>query len=412
MKILTVVMNLNKGGTQRVAQTFAEGYSELGHDSKILSLYGLGVRSDELGKNISIWHTLSNSNLIEIKRWCPDIIHIHSHGPKFEDITLLLDTVKSSKVIETNVFSKPSPWANRLDVTFQLSHWASWLFNLRGGGIYNSKIIPNPIKCKSFNKASDHEIKKFRTKHNIPQDSFLMGRIGQSFPGKWSPMLVDIFNELASEYFDIHLLVVNAPSCVLDQVSSSPYKGRIVSIERIIGDKGLSMAYSSMDTMVLTVEQGESFGIVSTESILCETPVIALSTPWGDNSQCEVVGHLKGGYIVNTAKGIKRAIKLLYTKKDTLSIKNNGVKHIYDNYDFLKISQEAIDSILTSKKSTTRSNDSIMMDSLDKPSLLTRLLIRSNNFKFRALTIYTSGYQKWPHLFQLILKKIRSTINI
>lgn len=408
MKILTVIVNLNKGGTQRVAQTFAEAYSELGHDSRVLSLYGLGVRSDELGKKVTIWNTLSNNNLLEIKSWAPNIIHIHSHGPKLNDISLLLDAVTSSKVIETNVFSKPSPWADRIDVTFQLSHWAYWLFNLRGGGGYNSQIIPNPIKCKSFTKAPQREIIKFKNNYKIPLNSFVIGRIGQSFPGKWSSMLVDTFNELANDYSDIYLLVVNAPPFVLDQISQSPYKGRIVSIDQIIGDKGLSVAYSSMNTMVLTAEQGESFGVVSAESILCETPVIALATPWGDNSQCEVVGHLKGGYIVNTAKGIKEAIRLLYTKNDLLSIRDKGRKHIYDNYDYLSIAQRAIDSTSCSVKVISRSNDSIMMESLEHPAYLTRLLIKSNIAKLRTLTLYTSGYKNWLHLMQRLLNKFKN----
>ena len=68
MKILTVVYNLEKGGTQRVAQIFAEAYHELGYDSRILSLYGLGCRYDEIRDILYVWNTLSHANLLEIKK--------------------------------------------------------------------------------------------------------------------------------------------------------------------------------------------------------------------------------------------------------------------------------------------------------------------------------------------------------
>jgi hypothetical protein len=48
MRILTVVYNLEKGGTQRAAQNFCEGYKELGHDSKIVAAYNSGIRETEL----------------------------------------------------------------------------------------------------------------------------------------------------------------------------------------------------------------------------------------------------------------------------------------------------------------------------------------------------------------------------
>lgn len=396
---------MQKGGTQRVAQTFAEAYYELGNESKILSLYGLGSRFDEISDHITIFDGLTNVNLNEIKIWHPDVIHIHSHGPKLNDILLLLQTVQSCSVIETNVFSKPSPWANKVDISFQLSHWACWLFNLRGGSVYNSQIIPNPIKCRAFKKANIDEIIEFRTDYKIPLDAFLIGRIGQSYPGKWSHLLVKTFNELAIDYTDIYLLVVNAPNFVLEQIKISPFKERIISIDQIIGDKALSIVYSSMNVMALTAEQGESFGVVSTESILCETPVVALATPWGDNSQCEVIGHLKGGFVVNSEKGLKTAIQKIYTKLDGLAVGTIGVNHIYENFDYLKIAQNAIDAIKLNIKPTLIDNDSILMNSLDRPSLMTRLFIKMNSNKLRILTMYTSGYKKWKHLYVLVYKK-------
>ena len=87
MKILTIVYNLEKGGTQRAAQNFCEGYRELGHDSRILAAYGSGVRADELQqKKIKVWVGLDEDVLNDIVQWCPDLVHIHSHEMNVKDI--------------------------------------------------------------------------------------------------------------------------------------------------------------------------------------------------------------------------------------------------------------------------------------------------------------------------------------
>ena len=54
MKILTFVFGTGIGGTERAAQNFAITYSNLGHDSRLLSFDTNGVRAvdlRELGKS-------------------------------------------------------------------------------------------------------------------------------------------------------------------------------------------------------------------------------------------------------------------------------------------------------------------------------------------------------------------------
>lgn len=407
MKILTLVYNLDKGGTQRAAQVFAEAYHELKHDSKIISLYGLGVRYDEIKDKIKVWDKLSPDNLEDIKSWNPDIIHIHSHGPKEKDINTLLDNIENAKVIETNVFSKPSAWASKVDVSLQLSQWANWVFNLRGGKNLRSAIVPYAVKCSSFQKVSESISRDFRDEHDIPQDAFIMGRIGQSFPGKWSPMLLSVFNDLASKHDHLYLLIVNAPKIILTLIDASPYKRRIKYIPTIFGDENLSTVYSSMDVMVLIAEQGESFGMVLAESILCETPVVTLNTPWADNSQGEVVRHLIGGYVANTESGIKKSITMLINGDGLLSIKDKGVKHIYDTYNYLKVANQALESV--DKKTGGDEYINVLEDlesAIDKPSLITVSFLKMNSDIFRRLTIYSSNYHAWYKLGVKILKKI------
>ena len=51
--------------------------------------------------------------------------------------------------------------------------------------------------------------------------------------------------------------------------------------------------------------------MVLSESLLCETPVITLSTPWADNSQGEVIGNCVGGFVASKKSQLKRLIEEL-----------------------------------------------------------------------------------------------------
>lgn len=379
MKILTVVMDLDFGGTQRTAQIFAESYHELGHESKVLALYGLGSRIDELNPAVEILHGIKDIHKTEI--WGPDIIHFHSTGLKEEDVRLIIKKKRNAncRFIETNVFSRPTPWADLIDESFQLSTWADWVFKLKGGEKSKSRIVPNPIKIENFHPASAMAVKEFKKAHHIPESAIIIGRIGQAFPGKWSPMIIEVFNILARFNQDVYLLIVNAPKEILSLADKSMYKDRIRIIHKIIGDDKLSIAYSSMKLMLHIAEQGESFGIVLCECILCGTPVVTLSTPWNDNSQCEVVGHKRGGLVANSKKGIISAVELIISDRIDIAIDLRS-SEIKNYYNYLEIAKNAIEySNSENSKYSKREILKIYKDSYDKPNFLTIVLLWLNH---------------------------------
>ncbi|NAY91235.1 glycosyltransferase [Muricauda sp. JGD-17] len=398
MKILTVVMDLDFGGTQRTAQIFAESYHELGHESKVLTLYGLGSRINEINPEVEVLDGMKDIDKIE--GWEPGIIHFHSTGLREEDVRLIVEKNQSShcRFIETNVFSRPTPWADLMDESFQLSTWADWIFKLKGGAEFKSRIVPNPIRIESFSPATAEAIKEFRETLQIPEDGIVIGRIGQAFPGKWSPMLIEVFNNLAQYNSNIYLLLVNAPNGILSFADKSTYKDRIRHIHKIIGDDKLRIAYSSMKLMLHIAEQGESFGIVLCECILCGTPVVTLSTPWNDNSQCEVVGHKRGGLVANTKKGIISAVKLIIEDKINILISQRA-SEIKKSFNYLEIAKNALGD--NNSQNSTKSRTEILKiykDSFDKPNFLTTWLLSTNMDFFRRMTIYSSGHKSLKNL--------------
>jgi len=84
--------------------------------------------------------------------------------------------------------------------------------------------------------------------------------------------------------------------------------------------------------------------MVLAESLLCEIPVITLNTPWGDNSQCEVVG--KGGICVNTIHDFYNEMIKLYNNKNLRDkLGKNGREYIINKYDYLLVAKDSINII-------------------------------------------------------------------
>lgn len=421
MKILTIVFGLSKGGVERTAQNFAVGYKQLGHDSRILAMYELGSRYSEIKDILHVWLGTGIETYKEIYEFNPDVVHVHSHNLKENDIRPLLSKLKSQKaiVIEKNVFSLPSSYNDLVDISFQPSKWCQWLFNIRGGSNLKSAVVPNLINEDFFYRALDSEILEFRKKYNIPKNSFVIGRIGQAYTGKWSLSLIDAFNNTASCDEDVYLVVVNAPKFILNAVHQSPYRKRIINISKIIGDRNLSIAYSSFNVTYLAAQQGESFGNVIIESILCGTPVIVLATPWADNSQMEVVENNVGGLVVHTTLGAISAIEYMKENQASLNFSEIGPKSVKKRYNHLKISQLALDYATGVRKveddNIVSDNDILFLldNSFEKPKNLTKIFLKLG---LRRLTRYSSGYESWfvlpKNIFCKSLKKIKNNINI
>lgn len=351
MRILTVVFSLGKGGTERAAQHFSEAYKSLGHEIKVYALYEGGIRAEELQKqNIHVWVRTGKDTLDQIRKWKPEVLHLHSHGLDECDVRTLVDGLESKpQILETNVFSKKSPYDDLVDKSMQLSKWCAWLFQLRGGDPERMCVVPNPLNVNNFYPESTERIASFKKKYQIPENVKVFGRIGQQYYGKWSILLIDIFVEYVEEHDDNCVLVlVNPAELMIDYILKLPetIKIKIIIIDKLVGDFELRKFYSAVDVFLHIAEQGESFGMVLAESMLCQTPIITLSTPWNDNSQCEVVQNGRGGYVVTSKKYFLSAmLKLTASKNLIQSMGVNGRKHIVTSYNMQYVAEQALECI-------------------------------------------------------------------
>ena len=285
MKTLTVVSHLRTGGVPRAAAAFARCYREIGLDSRCWATRDSGVRQKEL-ERVNVPLTVIDPPWEAWTSWVPDSVHLHTNGLAPELVSKIRRVFPSAVLLEQNVFSQPQQWDTLLDHSWHMSH--SGIMKYRAlGGTAPASVLPNPVATESF-YPDEEAAEEFRSKAGIPKDAILIGRVGQASTYKWSPWLIRAFRILMLKHPKLHLVVVGAPPILLPQIQRLPADRRTV-LPGVLNDNQLRGVYSSLEVMLHYAAQGESFGYALVESMLCQTPVVSVSTPWADNAQTEVV---------------------------------------------------------------------------------------------------------------------------
>lgn len=321
MRILIITPGLSIGGTERAAQNFSIGYKKWEHDIVVLNHGGDGNRRKNIESVGCQVHTVSHvcqDYLEQLDLGFFDVVHIHREGRKNERENLLLAWARglAKIIVETNVFFAIdySVGDTLIDVHFQLAeinrrHW------LRRGGDKPTAVIPNPVDAEEFPLCSSEEVKCFRQVHQIPENAFVFGRIGQPIPGKWDPFVVRAFERLAAENPHVYLLLVGASADVRHAAFrlAKDVAQRVVLLDMLEDPRQLGACYSAMDCFLHAARQGESFGYVLTEALLYGVPVVTLSRPHRDNAQTEVIRHNVDGLVVRSRAGILQTMRQIMT---------------------------------------------------------------------------------------------------
>jgi glycosyltransferase involved in cell wall biosynthesis len=151
----------------------------------------------------------------------------------------------------------------------------------------------------------------------VPEEALVVGRVGQPIVYKWSPLLFTAFERIARAIPQAWLVVVGAPPIAVRQIQTLEARARVVVVPKVDTDVELLAVYSAMDVTGHAAAQGESFGYVIAESMLCELPVVTLSTPWGDNAQTELVRHGANGYIARGQRAFTEGLRSLLLSEPT-----------------------------------------------------------------------------------------------
>ena len=389
MKILTVVYASTKGGTERAAVNFALGYKKIGHDSRVLVTEKRGVRdTDFLENDVAIYST-RDTDLDAINQWSPDIVHVHSHRLASRHFYRLRSMLSKAQFFETNVFSRPSDWDSELKYSFQLSDWALMLYAERGGK--SGVVLPYAINVSDWGiSTNDYD--------SDPKRVIRIGRVGQSSPAKWSRNLVQTLEavfQLTQE--EIEFVFVDPPSEFQKQVLDSEIARISTIYPPISNDSELREIYNSIDIFIHDAEIGESFGMVLAEAALSNCDIITFLSPWGDNTQLELVSSICGG-CANNYNEFATLLLSSINKKKKLKI-----EVIHEKYDYAMLAAKVV-SLAENDAGTTYVKDPIQIynESGVKLPLIYKLFMKTE--KRRRFLKLISGHTK---LNQAIKRRLR-----
>jgi len=388
MRILTIIDHLGPGGRQRTAQNYTLGYVEAGCEVAVMTVFGGGGREANLREHgvqlfIGSIETDERRRAIEAAAaWNPEAIHFHSEGPPravvAETVEALLDRLSHRPpVLETSSFGKVD-YSQRftfsdiylLKARWALWKWRSWSESLRPRRL--GVVIPNTTDTDAFYPTTAADRAAFRSEHGIPDDAFLMGRVGQACVWKWDPIILDAFERVALRHADAHLLLVGLPEEFRPRLDAFAPKvqARVTEIPFLRGDDALRSCYGALDVFLHAAQIGESFGMVLTEAMSCGCPVVTLSTPARDNSQLEVVGHERGGLIVHDLDGMCQAVERLMTDEPLrLRLGRDGGAHVRSTYTLEQVTPKLIRLIELARAATSR--DDLARRLADAPEFVT-----------------------------------------
>lgn len=367
MKILTVVHNLRKGGTERAALVFAQNYREQGLDSRILVGDLSGVRTKEaLDKGLRVYTLSDPQDREAVSKWGPDVVHLHSHGLASHEVRLVTEIVglEHCRFVETNVFSSPSSWEHLLEASFQLSEWGMRQYDRRGGDASKAIRSSYPVAPMEESRLSKSDAKQAL---GIDPNFWVIGRVGQDAPAKWSNLYMSVIKWIGRQSA-VHFLVVNPPSFLQKKLERLPSQSYTI-VDSITNDEKLADAYRAMDIFLHIADQGESFGYVLAEAGLFGIPTVTLSTPWGDNAQSEIIINGLNGFVVNKPKNLVGA---LHEARGTVWDAQNMRSHILNSYGASGVSRRVLDIVEGKETSRDCHHKPSKLNAFDSPYAFAR----------------------------------------
>lgn len=310
MRIVLFLNGLGLGGTEKAAARWARGLRERNHDLWVLTLEDGPRRREfeEAGIEIRVVPSLSSPIAEEFRSLRPDVIHAHAPGHPHRGDVLgeALAALPKIPVLQTNVFGQAlNPKENRW-TDFRL--YVSWTSCVQAARRNFRRLDANFFRDASvalypldpIEQPAESETRDFREKHGVASDEILFGRLSRPEPNKWTNLALAAFRLAASHDPKTKLLLREPPSEIRRQLERASDRDRFVVLPATKDAQELTITIASIDVVLHTSIIGESFGYGIAEPMNLAKPVIANSTPWGDQAQIELVRHGEGGYIAST----------------------------------------------------------------------------------------------------------------
>lgn len=207
-----------------------------------------------------------------------------------------------------------------------------------------SKIIHNGQSRKEPKKDENQilDIKKnlFKAKEN----DLIIGLIGRIYKRKGQMVLLDSFNNLLSKQSNIHLVFVGCTPAghekflkkFHDKILEYNLNNKVTIVDF---QEDIWKIYDCIDISIIPSVEPETFGLVATESMLSNLPVIASNL----GGLSEVVINNETGFLIepNNSNQLEEKMELLINEPELRKIfGENGKKRVEENFSTNKFISE------------------------------------------------------------------------
>ena len=339
MRIVIFLNQLGLGGTEKAACHWARLLHKRGHDIQVVTLQD-GPRRAELeqdGLNLHIVTPDVSAIRQQLQELRPEVIHAHVPGhPHVGDVLgTALAKLPRIPVVQTNIFGqldnpKEDVWADfRLFISWPSCVQAARRSFRRLDKEFFRRASVAVYPLDADDGPAQSEIESFRARHGVRHDEVLFGRLSRPEPNKWTDLPIDSFRRAARRRQGIKLLLREPPPAITRVLQSAPDRERFIILSATSDSAELALTMASLDAVLHTSVIGESFGYGIAEPMNYAKPVIANSTPWGDQAQIELVRHGECGFIASTPQNMSEAIFSLASDADLRArLGRNAQSHI------------------------------------------------------------------------------------
>ncbi len=316
------------GGTEKAASIFAVQLARRGYAVDYLTP-SKGARADYLASaGVQIWEGQHESSAFEkyLQEGRPNVIHQHVPGyPIPNPIYSALARMAGRRpaLIESNIFGRfEEPMSDSAVRHRMFVSRTSAVQAFRRGNrvldhssashctVLNNPLLPLPSFERSIRETQRAEL-------GIREDEVLALRVGQPGPGKWTKWEAEAYCMARKGAPNLRLVLMEPPAKMQSELLARGKGEGITVLPATANFDRLNGIYAASDVMIHATYFGESFGYTIAEAMQAGLPVIARSTPWGDNAQVELVDNGRTGFVCATVPEMARRLQDI-AQSDTL----------------------------------------------------------------------------------------------
>ena len=247
-----------------------------------------------------------------------DVVHQHVPGypmpnPVYDALRLLGD--QRPRLIETNVFGRrEDPVGDEwVDFRCYISRASAVQAYQRGGraldanALRRETVVFYPLPPLDPATKERRHREEIRQEMGIRPDEIFIVRFGR--PGnKWNRNEVRVFQQARRKNPLLRMLLMEPRADIWREVEAGRW-GEGIVLHRACSDfERLAAIYTAGDLMLHMADWGESYGYTIAEAMQQGIPLVASSTPWGDNAQVELIESGTTGFVCNSCGGAADAL--------------------------------------------------------------------------------------------------------